>query len=101
MEEKIKQLNEKSNMEIAQLKAFEYLGNDAKLYVSSRKNKKYMIYDPNINKWIHFGDIRYKDFTYTGDNVKRRNYLQRSANIKGNWKDNLYSPNNLSINILW
>jgi hypothetical protein len=31
----------------------------------------------------------------------RRNYLARATKIKGNWKDNKESPNNLAINILW
>lgn len=32
---------------------------------------------------------------------KRYKYLARATNIKGNWKDNKTSPNNLSIHILW
>ena len=31
----------------------------------------------------------------------RINYLKRSSKIKGNWKNNLYSPNNLSRKIIW
>ena len=34
-------------------------------------------------------------------NIKRKSYLSRATNIKGNWKKNKYSKNNLAINILW
>ena len=85
----------------AQRKAFEYLGQRAVLYQSTMKNKKYKIYDPLQEKWIHFGQMGYEDFTKHGDKIRRDKYLLRSAGIKGNWKDNKYSPNNLSRNILW
>lgn len=71
------------------------------IFTSTHKNKKYMIYDPNLNKYIHFGDIRYKDYTYTDDKDKQRNYLNRATKIKGDWKDNKYSPNSLAIALLW
>jgi hypothetical protein len=29
------------------------------------------------------------------------NYRKRAENIKGKWKKNKESPNNLAINILW
>ena len=31
----------------------------------------------------------------------RKSYLSRATKIKGNWKSNKYSPNNLAIRILW
>ena len=33
--------------------------------------------------------------------MRRMNYLNRSAGIRGDWKKNGYSPNNLSRNIIW
>ena len=72
-----------------------------KIYHSNKKLKKYMIKDPNSNKWIHFGQIPYEDFTKHKDPNRRKNYLKRSRNIKGNWKSNKFSPNNLAINLLW
>jgi len=90
-----------SNPKIAQKNAFDYLGPTALLYLSSKPNKKYMVYDPNIKKYIHFGQIGYEDFTKHKDEIRRQKYLKRTANMKGNWKNNLYSPNNLSRNILW
>ena len=50
---------------------------------------------------IHFGDKRYEDFTQHKNKDRKQNHLKRSSNIKGNWKNNKYSPNNLSMNILW
>ena len=59
-----------------------------------------MVLNPD-NKYIHFGDNRYEDFTQHKDKDRQQKYLNRSSKIKGNWKNNKYSPNNLSINILW
>lgn len=90
-----------SNPIKAQIKAFEYLGENAILYLSNRKNKKYMIHDPNKNIMVHFGDINYFDYLKHNDLYRRNRYIKRASKIKGNWKDNKYSPNNLSLNILW
>ena len=81
--------------------AKKYLGNNVKLAISNRKDKKYMVYNPNLNKWIHFGNLNYEDFTRHGNITRRYHYLKRATNIKGNWKDNKYSPNNLAIHLLW
>ena len=77
-----------------------YLGNDVIILPSTRKNKKFMIMKPD-NKYVHFGDKRYEDFTQHKNKDRQQNYLKISSNIKGNWKNNKYSPNNLSMNILW
>tara|TARA_R110000764_G_scaffold207411_1_gene292968 strand:- start:287 stop:571 length:285 start_codon:yes stop_codon:yes gene_type:complete len=81
-------------------KAKKYLGDDVEIFISSRKGKKYMVKNPD-GKLIHFGALGYEDFTKHKDNKRRDNYLKRATKIRGNWKDNKYSPNNLSINILW
>lgn len=84
----------------AQRKAKKYLGKNTELLLSTRKNKKYMIQSPD-NKFIHFGAMGYPDFTKTKDKEKQSAYLKRATKIKGNWKANKYSPNNLAIHILW
>jgi len=89
-----------SNPKEAQKEAFKYLGPNAILYKSEKPKKKYKIFDPNNNKYIHFGSDM-EDHLYHQNEIRRENYLKRASNIKGNWKNNLYSPNNLSINILW
>jgi hypothetical protein len=90
-----------SNPIIAQKKAYQYLGKTAKLYPSNKTDKKYKIYDPKNNKWVNFGQIGYEDYTKHKDKTRRKNYLTRSKGMKGNWKNNKYSANNLSIHILW
>jgi hypothetical protein len=49
------------------------------LLISTRENKKYMIkaYETN-NKYLHFGDIDYEDYTYHQD--KHRRDLFRNLN---------------------
>jgi len=89
-----------SNPKIAQKKAFEFYGPNAILHRSNTKNKKYCIQTPE-GKIINFGQMGYQDFTRTNDELKRYNYLQRTAKIRGDWKSNKYSPNNLSRTILW
>jgi len=83
--------------------AIKYFGNDVLINISSRKDKKYMIYNPNKNKWVHFGSFSppMEDFTKHKNLKRRENYLKRSENIKGDWKDDLYSPNELSRILLW
>ena len=81
-------------------KAKLYLGSTAELFLSTRKDKKYMIKNPQ-GYYVHFGAMGYEDFTHHLDEKRRQDYLKRSTNIKGNWKADKYSPNNLAIHILW
>jgi hypothetical protein len=80
--------------------ASKYIGNKAKIGLSTKKNKKYMVTRPD-GKIVHFGQMGYEDFTRHKDKTRRKNYLTRSRKIRGNWKSDKYSPNNLSINLLW
>lgn len=90
-----------SNPKQAQRMAYKYLGKTAKLYPASNIQKKYRIYDHKHNKWINFGQIGYEDYTKHKDKKRRKSYLTRSRAIRGDWKRNPYSANNLSIHILW
>lgn len=90
-----------SNPLLAQDRAYKLLGDNATLYKSFKKNKKYMIIDPSTNHWIHFGQLLYEDYLHHMSEDRRNAYLKRSEKIKGNWQSNPYSPNNLSRNILW
>lgn len=89
-----------SNPEIVLRKAQKYLGKDVRLFISTKDGKKYMVEDPD-GKMVHFGATGYEDYTKHGDEFRRNNYLARTANMKGNWRDNPYSPNNLARNLLW
>lgn len=101
--EKLNLLMTISNPKTVMKRAKEYYGNDTKIYISSNKNKKYMIFNPNKNKFIHFGSFNppMEDYTYHNNNFRRLNYLKRTAKIKGNWKNDPYSANNLSRILLW
>lgn len=99
--DKYDELLQYSNPEIVHKKAKKIFGKNVIITVSSRRDKKYMIYDPNKDKYIHFGQMGYQDFTRHKDKDRRRNYLTRTSNMQGEWKDNPYSPNNLSRNLLW
>ena len=67
------------------------------IYVSTRKDKKYMVIHPLTNKKIHFGSTM-PDFTHH-KNIQRRNaFLTRNA--KWNKLDK-FSPGFLSYNLLW
>jgi hypothetical protein len=96
-----KTLKKYSNPVIAQKMAFKYLGKTARLYPSNHPEKKYKIFDPNNEKWIYFGQIGYEDYTKHHNTKRRKNYLTRTKNMRGEWKNNKYSANNLSRNILW
>lgn len=96
-----KKLYKYTDPKIAQNKAYKYLGKTAKLFPSYKKEKKYMICNPKTKKWINFGQIGYQDFTKHKDKKRRKNYLTRTANMRGKWKNDKYSANNLSRNILW
>ena len=89
-----------SNPKIAQKKLNEYVGKRTPLYLSNRKDKKYMVLDPD-GKMVHFGNINYEDFLKHQSLQRRNSYISRATNIRGVWKRNKYSPNNLAINILW
>ena len=57
--------------------------------------------NPNTNKSISFGHIDYEDYTKHRDEKRRMNYLLWASNMRGNWKDDPYSPNNLATSLLW
>ena len=71
------------------------------VYISTRKDKKYMVMNPETNKYSHFGAMSYQDFTFHQDNERRSRYLKRASKIHGSWEKNRWSPNYLSIHLLW
>ena len=91
---------EVSNPEVVLKQLEKYYGDEVDLYLSTSKNKKYMVFDEQGKK-IHFGSILYEDYTKHKDKKRRLNYLKRASNIKGNWRQNPFSPNMLSIILLW
>jgi len=81
-------------------RASKYLGKTAKISLSTKKEKKYMVITPD-GKTVHFGQMGYEDYTKHKNKTRRKKYLKRSSKIRGNWKKNKYSPNNLAIHLLW
>jgi hypothetical protein len=73
---------------------------DAEIYLSATKNKKFAVRTPD-GRVVNFGQKGYDDFTKHQDEQRRENYLNRATKIKGDWRSDKYSPNNLAINILW
>jgi hypothetical protein len=89
-----------SNPDKALDNAIKYLKRNIVMGLSTKKTKKYMVQRPD-GKWVHFGQMSYEDFTKHKDNKRRLAYLKRTENMKGNWKDDKFSANNLARNILW
>ena len=101
-------LSNYSDFETVLSRAKHYYGENVILKKSTRINKKYMIFDPYNNRFVHFGQMGYKDFTKYVQiyDIKRANehrirYLKRALKIKGKWMNNPYSPNFLSLLLLW
>jgi hypothetical protein len=68
-----------------------------KISVSTRKDKKYMIENPD-GKMVHFGAMGFTDFSHHLDEKRRQSFLKRNWR----WKDaDPYSPAFLSYHILW
>jgi hypothetical protein len=102
--EKIEQLLRISNPKKVIENAKHYFNDpNIKVYLSTRKNSKYAIYDPINKKLVHFGqfDPPMEDFTFHENLQRRERYLKRAMNIRGDWKSNKYSANSLSIALLW
>jgi hypothetical protein len=97
------ELKKYSNPETVLKKAKDEFGDDVIIKQSTKREKKYMIYDPNTKRWVHFGQLYppMEDFTKHQDLSRRDRYLKRATKIKGRWKSNPYSPNRLSLYLLW
>ena len=101
-------LSDYSDFEAVLSRAKLYFGEDVILKKSTRKTKKYMIYNPITNKFVHFGAMGYLDYTkyiqlydLETANEHRTKYLKRAYFNKGDWKTNRYSPHYLSMLLLW
>jgi hypothetical protein len=95
-----KTLKKVSNPATVVRKAKQIYGTGVKIVESNAKGKKYALIKPD-GKRVNFGSIDYQDHTKHGSEIRRNNYLKRAKGIKGNWKADKYSPNRLSISLLW
>lgn len=77
--------------------AIKYLKKNIVIALSTKKNKKYMVQNPD-GKFIHFGEMNFKDYTLTRDKEKQRLFKLRNAK----WaKQDKYTPGWLSYFLLW
>ena len=91
-----------SNPTIVKKNLKKYIPKDTpELFISNRKNKKYMILNPITNKFVHFGSLAYEDVTKHQNLERQKAYIIRASNIRGDWRADKYSPNNLSMYLLW
>jgi len=97
---KSQEIRKYSNPSEVYRRAFKYMGKTAKIGLSTKRDKKYMITTPN-GRIVHFGQMGYEDYTKHGNKTRRKNYLTRSGKIKGDWAKDKYSPNNLARKLLW
>jgi len=88
---------EVSNPEIVLKQLKKYYGDDVDLYLSTSKNKKYMVFDEKGKK-IHFGSLFYQDYTKHKDKKRRENFRIRNRRWKDAYK---YTPAHLSYYLLW
>jgi hypothetical protein len=73
-------------------------GNNVKIELSDKPEKKYKLFNPIKKNWFYFGHSAYEDYTKTQDEDKRR--LFRIRNKK--WADApMYSPAFASYWLLW
>jgi hypothetical protein len=94
-ENKFKELLKVSDPEEVNRRAMKLYNRN--VYLSTRKNKKYMIQDDN-NKYIHFGDINMEDATFHKDPIRIKKFKQRNKR----WANaDKYSPAFISYHILW
>ena len=70
---------------------------DSEIKISTRKDKKYMIYNPEKGKWFHFGSTM-EDYTKHKDQQRRINFLIRNQR----WAEaDMYSAAYASYTLLW
>ena len=104
-------IDSKKYLKEARLNAKHYGLNPKYLHFSDDEKHK-LVYEER-EKPIYFGRNGYNDYIlyriYESKGLvpkdtameKRFNYLARATKIKGKWKDDPVSKNNLAINILW
>jgi hypothetical protein len=101
-----KLVKKKTRLRESHLQTKELVGKGRQLYTlypSTLKNKKWDLYykeDDKVKK-VSFGNPDYEDYTIHKDEERKKNYLKRATNIRGKWRENPFSPNNLAINVLW
>jgi hypothetical protein len=98
MEDKLEELKKYSDpLQVAKM-GDKYI-KGTPIYISTRKDKKYMVEAPD-GKWIHFGQMGYKDGTLMDKERNQRRDRFRKRNHKWSASDK-WTPAYLSYWILW
>jgi hypothetical protein len=71
-----------------------------RILAPTQKGKKLSYLTPD-NRRVNFGSSEYESYDKHKDETRKDKYLKRATNIKGDWKKDKYSPNNLAIKLLW
>lgn len=93
-----KNINLYSDPEIVFKLAKQIYGKNVHITLSTRKDKKYMILDPHTNKYIHFGQMGYEDYTKHKNKERRHKFLTRNKRFKDY---DMYTPAYMSYYLLW
>ena len=97
MDAKYNELLKYSDPQRVKVLAKQFLGKDVPLYVSTRKDKKYMVFNPDGKK-VHFGQMGMEDFSKHLDLERRDRFVSRNKK----WKDApMWTPAWLSFYLLW
>lgn len=91
-------LSDFSTPEIVYKKAKKIYGPNTQIKESTRKDKKYMILNPETNKWVHFGQLGFEDFTKHKDPKRREAFRIRNKKWS---KQSPYTPGYASYYLLW
>ena len=73
----MEKLCEVSNPKLVLKQLKKYYGDDVDLYLSSSKNKKYMVFNEDGKK-VHFGSLLYEDYTKHKDKKRRDSFRNRN-----------------------
>ena len=91
------EINKVSNPDKVKKNLEKYYGKDVEIYLSTRKNKKYVVVSPDGKK-IHFGDVNYFDYTKHLDKDRQKSFFNRNHK----WKDaKPFTASHLSYYLLW
>ena len=92
-----KEIYKFSDPERVQQLANQYLGYGVQVYLSNKKDKKYLVFNPSGAK-VHFGQMGFQDFTKHKDTKRRDLFKKRNAK----WaKASKWSPAYLAYYLLW
>ena len=94
----LQEVNKYSNYDKAKRQTRKFLGKNAKLFLSTRKNKKFMVIEPETGHKIHFGQMGYQDHLKDANKFKKNRFRIRNHKWKNAKK---YSPAYLAYHILW